>query len=764
MYKSVTLQCSAININKSLSSLTYQWQKNTVDIKGAYSNTYQTNEPGTYRCKVSNKYNTAYTQDTILTLEPIWATDIVIDTTEITNTGKILYTILPENATNKFVTFDTKITPDYSIDSSGNVTINTDDCVVEITARSQFGKDYSEIIGKSVITGYTIIPLQFISITTNAIEDTGQLKTLILPPDASIINTKFEVISGSEYVVMNNTGYVSEVKCPGIATIRVSGFDKSNNVITNENQIIFKNKYIKVTNVKIDTESVYNDNVIHYITTPTTNLSDLKSVKIELYNENNPDYVDVNIDENGKVTGITEDKDDKVFKVKIAVIDKYNTIISNTKEIACNFAAPVTRMWYEPTTFTDSGVLTTFYEPVNATIPSFVFARLSDNIYGNILPRASEINDGVLEICDVSVKQIGNVNCSTSYTTLDTQGNVINRIYTQELKFNKTVIPVTSITVPTQEIIDEGFITYNVLPENATNKNVKFEFTTPPPDVTQESGDANIDNITGKISVINEGVNYIAVVAQDGSGVRGEGAIILKKTTITPTTPTIDITPDNITDSGIIKYTVTPEIECRIAIVSGIDTITISDTGIVDDNGIVWFNTNTINIDSVKQDSNLVVRVSCMDGSGYYVDKTIPVITTNLTIHTPILTSPTDTSTTRITTNKPDVQFVKSWFVSDSSTKHIGTFKPGYRRTLYLVKIEENGTISYIQPSKKNSNTIQEIINYSGEALSFINGYNYCGNIEVTAELVGGDIFQATITAYTLTLTATANYNKADYS
>ena len=143
MYKSVTLQCSAININKTLSSLTYQWQKNTNDIKGACSNTYQTNEPGVYRCKISNNYTTVYTQDAILTLEPVWVTDIIINTTEIVNTGKISYTVLPENAVNKTITFDAESTSEYTIDAAGNVTINTDGCEFEVVARSQFGKDYT---------------------------------------------------------------------------------------------------------------------------------------------------------------------------------------------------------------------------------------------------------------------------------------------------------------------------------------------------------------------------------------------------------------------------------------------------------------------------------------------------------------------------------------------------------------------------------------------------------------------------------------------
>lgn len=45
----------------------------------------------------------------------------------------------------------------------------------------------------------------------------------------------------------------------------------------------------------------------------------------------------------------------------------------------------------------------------------------------------------------------------------------------------------------------------------------------------------------------------------------------------------------------------------------------------------MWFvGAKTIDIASVKYDSNLVVRVSCMDGSGYYVDKTISVKSTKI--------------------------------------------------------------------------------------------------------------------------------------
>lgn len=335
MRKSVTLECSAINVNKSITRLDYQWQKEFVDISGASKNTYETLEPGSYRCKITNGYRTVYTQDAIVALEPIWVTYIIINTQSITNSGKIQYTINPEEADDKTITFDTKITPDYTIDAAGNVTINADGCNFEVVARSQFGKDYSEVIGRKTITGYNRVAVKSITITTTTIQDTGQIQTSVSPENASIVKKEFELLSGSEYVVMDSTGYVSEVKSPGTFSVRVSGFDKSGNVVTNTKSIAATNEFVKITGVSITTDTVSEGSTITYKTIPTSVPANLKSVKIELYNQGNSDYVNVNIDSNGKVTGITEDMNGKKFKAKITVVDKYNNVVSNTKEITC---------------------------------------------------------------------------------------------------------------------------------------------------------------------------------------------------------------------------------------------------------------------------------------------------------------------------------------------------------------------------------------------------------------------------------------------
>lgn len=226
---------------------------------------------------------------------------------------------------------------------------------------------------------------------------------------------------------MDKNGYVSEVKSPGTFSVRVSGFDKSGNVVTNTKSIAAINEFVKITGVSITTNTVSEGSTITYKTIPTSVPANLKSVMIELYNQGNSEYVDVNIDSNGKVTGITEDMNGKKFKAKITVVDKYDNTVSNTKEITC-----------------------------------------------------------------------------------------------------KSAISVKSITVPSQTITDSGNVKYTISPSNATNKNVKFSF-------KSSTSNATIDSSTGKITVTNNGSVVVVVTAQDGSGVKGEGTITLKKTPVTPT-------------------------------------------------------------------------------------------------------------------------------------------------------------------------------------------------------------------------------------
>ena len=211
------------------------------------------------------------------------------------------------------------------INNNGLITVKKDGKIkVKVTALD--GSGVFAIKEIQVKKTPEIIPIKSITITTTTIQDAGQIQTSVSPENASIVKKEFELLSGSEYVVMNSTGYVSEVISPGTFSVRVSGFDKAGNVVT------------------------------------------------------------------------------------------------NTKSITC-----------------------------------------------------------------------------------------------------ESVIPVTSITVPSQTITDSGNVKYTISPSNATNKNVKFSF-------KSSTSNATINTSTGKITVANDGSVVVVVTAQDGSGVKGEGTITLKRT------------------------------------------------------------------------------------------------------------------------------------------------------------------------------------------------------------------------------------------
>lgn len=403
MYKSVTLQCSAININKNVTSLNYQWQKESVDIKNAQSRTYTTNIPGSYRCKISNGYTTVYTQDAVLSKEPIWVTGIVINTTEITNTGKIDYTVLPENADNKTVTFDEVTTSDYSINSEGIVNVKNN-CNFEVVIRSQFGKDYSEVIGKGNIVGTVIIPISLIAIITNTICDAGQIETYTLPINADIIKKQFNIISGFEYVEMDETGYVYEVHTPGVINVGVSGFDKLNNVVCSSKNINCVNKYTRLDNVTITSDTVYKGSFIEYVTTPFTTTDDISSIKFEVISGNDVVSVD---DNTGKVINVTKTGE---CTVKLTIVDNYGATLITQKSLNCVIL--VENIIIDETTIHNSGKVSYRVLPQNASNKTIKFefklttdvANISEDGFVTVMKNGNNVLVGsVIRVGDVVV-------------------------------------------------------------------------------------------------------------------------------------------------------------------------------------------------------------------------------------------------------------------------------------------------------------------------------------------------------------------------
>ena len=139
----------------------------------------------------------------------------------------------------------------------------------------------------------------------------------------------------------------------------------------------------------------------------------------------------------------------------------------------------------------------------------------------------------------ITVKKDGKI--KVKVTALD--GSGVFAIKEIQVKKTSVTIPVTSITVPSQTITDEGVVNYTISPSNATNKNVKFSF-------KLSTSNATIDSSTGKITVTNDGSVVVVVTALDGSGVKGEGTITLKKSIQLIPIESCDFSPIQFTNKG----------------------------------------------------------------------------------------------------------------------------------------------------------------------------------------------------------------------
>lgn len=146
-----------------------------------------------------------------------------------------------------------------------------------------------------------------------------------------------------------------------------------------------------------------------------------------------------------------------------------------------------------------------------------------------------------------------------------------------------------------------------------------------------------------------------------------------------------------------------------------------------------------------------------------------------MTIQTPILTSTRGASTTQIITNKTDAKFVESYFVSDyEGVVTIIGDKTYHELRLYLVLIDGDGKLRFnrrdvnVDFTDLDSMTLQDAIN-SPDISGIVGDSVCCNTVDTLQTIIGGTLSSvkktivATITAYTPLLTATAEYNSADY-
>lgn len=187
--------------------------------------------------------------------------------------------VLPNDATNKIVTWSSSH-PDYiSVDTQGNVTIKgyTEETIT-ITATSTADKTKTASwpfnIEKATVTAISVTPADMtLTLKNDGSEVSANITTAIEPAIATDYTTvNYAVTSGQDFIKVDANGVVTAVaQGSAVVTVTVEGFTKTVNVTVNPAPL----EEIPVTNITVTTsaDKVYKKGTnvtINFTLTPTT--------------------------------------------------------------------------------------------------------------------------------------------------------------------------------------------------------------------------------------------------------------------------------------------------------------------------------------------------------------------------------------------------------------------------------------------------------------------------------------------------------------
>ena len=187
--------------------------------------------------------------------------------------------VLPNDATNKIVTWSSSH-PDYiAVDNQGNVTIKgyTEETIT-ITATSTADKTKTDSwkvnIEKATVTAISVTPAEMtLTLKNDGSEVSANITTAIEPAIATDYTTvNYAVTSGAEYVKVDANGVVTAVaQGEAVVTVTVGSLTKTVNVTVNPAPL----EEIPVTNIIVTTsaDKVYKKGTnvtINFTLTPTT--------------------------------------------------------------------------------------------------------------------------------------------------------------------------------------------------------------------------------------------------------------------------------------------------------------------------------------------------------------------------------------------------------------------------------------------------------------------------------------------------------------
>ena len=344
------------------------------------------------------------------------------------------------------------------------------------------------IPGKSVVTVEAKqIPVEAVHLSQESMEltegDASQLTATVLPENASNKNVRWE--STNTGVATVNNGKVTAVKA-GSAAIKVITEDGSK---TAECSVTVNAKVYPVTSVSLDKTSLtLTEGDVAQLT--ATVLPENASNKNVRWESTNTDVATVN---NGKVTAV------KAGSATIRVITE-----DGGKTAECAVTVPAKVVYVESLTM----------------IPEYLTMHVGDKVQLQaVITPENATNKKVDWLCyepeRATVDENGLVTAllaggtTVRATALGTNGSWI---YAEcHITIIEKVYPVTSVSLDKTSLTltegDASQLTATVLPENASNKNVRWEST--------NTSVATVNN--GKVTAVKKGSAKIRVITEDGN-------------------------------------------------------------------------------------------------------------------------------------------------------------------------------------------------------------------------------------------------------
>ena len=412
--------------------------------------------------------------------------------------GKITARVLPENASNKTLTYQSD-NGNVSIDSNGNITgESVGNSVITITSSN--GKiAYCSVTVLDDVVKVTAIDLNPKQVEIKALES-KELSAQISPSNA----TERELIweSSNSQVVSVSNGKITGISA-GEAVITVKTKDgqvsESSKIIVKPNTIEVSELKLANTQVPIKLGNSYNLQV----EVIPSNATDKKLT----YTSNNDN---ITVDSTGLI---------KANKVGNSII----TIKSNNgKSVTCNVSITESEIEVESISLNTSTL------NMNAGDSKQIIATINPN---NATKRTLSWQSSNTNVATVSNGLIVAKGSGQATITVKS-GNGKSAV----VKVN-VVVPVTSLTITGESKIKIGDnTTYKteITPNNATNKSI-----------TWSSSNANVATVDSSGKVTAKGVGTTKITAKSSNGIIAEKTITIEAKEVSVST--IKIVPENIT-------------------------------------------------------------------------------------------------------------------------------------------------------------------------------------------------------------------------